>query len=239
MIDNFSWEEDEAMQKRWASLLANVATLGENTDNYATFIEILRQLSPIQAKCLDIMYDEQQYPARRSHRALPSYYSFRFLKDQLDTTTTELKFLFDCLVRLNLIHMDVSSPKNEIDYGHPGSGRYYDHVSLTILGRELVKKCRVSYSTKHRAEIEKYLYDAIENIAKNPKGTALNNAISELKAIYEHILDVDVKDALWSAFDEVLWSNHMFDSYHDFPLKPNQKDIIIKKALIHFEKVLQ
>ena len=79
MLDNSAWEEDEGLRKKWSILLANSATNGEDKSQFSIFTEILRQMSPLQAKCLEVMYCEESYPARRSLRNLPSYQYWRFL----------------------------------------------------------------------------------------------------------------------------------------------------------------
>jgi hypothetical protein len=44
------------MQTRWATLLANATNPHIESDNYPTYVEILRQLSPIEAKYLEYMF---------------------------------------------------------------------------------------------------------------------------------------------------------------------------------------
>src|SRR5712692_3782946 len=51
-----SLEEDEAMQDRWASLLANAADPNSEVSVLPSFAEILKELSPKEAAILDTLF---------------------------------------------------------------------------------------------------------------------------------------------------------------------------------------
>jgi hypothetical protein len=55
ILQGGSTEDDDDMQSRWAALLANAATTPDSV--HPAFIEILRQLSPQDARSLDSCYD--------------------------------------------------------------------------------------------------------------------------------------------------------------------------------------
>lgn len=55
MIENASMQDDEDLHTRWAALLANAATSPDSV--HPSFIEVLRQLTPKDAKLLDDLYD--------------------------------------------------------------------------------------------------------------------------------------------------------------------------------------
>jgi len=57
LLDHGSLEEDENIQEKWAALLAKAVDPSYSIDFVTIFIEILRQLSPIEVKILDLMYD--------------------------------------------------------------------------------------------------------------------------------------------------------------------------------------
>ena len=109
LLDNCSWAEDNYLQSNWATLLANATSKGEDTSNYITYVELLRQLSPIQAKCLETMYEESEYPARRLIKQLPSYQSANILKKALNVDDNQFIIVIDSLIRLNLIHLKIGS----------------------------------------------------------------------------------------------------------------------------------
>ncbi|MCX6543532.1 MAG: Abi-alpha family protein [Acidobacteria bacterium] len=60
ILEHTSLEEDEDLQHQWAALLANAAT----PDNKVlpAFAEILHQLTPVQAKVLQWMYEMRTFP---------------------------------------------------------------------------------------------------------------------------------------------------------------------------------
>jgi hypothetical protein len=58
LLQYASLEEDAELQERWAALLANAAVRDVAKANGSTFSEILRQLTPNEAKFLDALYDD-------------------------------------------------------------------------------------------------------------------------------------------------------------------------------------
>lgn len=57
LLREASLEEDEDLQEKWATLLANSAT--ENSKVLPAFVEILRQLTPAHARVLDWMFQNR------------------------------------------------------------------------------------------------------------------------------------------------------------------------------------
>ena len=57
LLDYSSLEDDENMQARWAALLANAANPDSSVEVPPSFPEILKTLSPDEAKLLDGIYD--------------------------------------------------------------------------------------------------------------------------------------------------------------------------------------
>lgn len=55
MIENASMQDNEDLHTRWAALLANAAASPDSV--HPSFIEVLRQLTPKDAKLLDDLYD--------------------------------------------------------------------------------------------------------------------------------------------------------------------------------------
>src|SRR5919106_3040696 len=54
MLEGASLEEDDDLVSRWAGLIASAAT---NSDTLPAFADILRQLTPEEARMLDFMFD--------------------------------------------------------------------------------------------------------------------------------------------------------------------------------------
>ena len=234
LLEGCSWEEDEWMQTKWAALLANAATHGERHDNYSTYVELLRQLSPVQARCLDIMYAEESFPARRYLRTLPSYQSRCYLQGSLGISHEELDILFDGLVRLNLIHPKLRLAQGS---GHTSEiqdaevDRDFSEVSLTCLGKGLVKKCRIPFLEIHKDEFRNLLVPVVEEIAKDHDGSQFRKLVEKAADIYEYLDEEGIKTAVWGALGHTLWKGQKIDEFKDFPLKESQKNEIVKYAL--------
>jgi hypothetical protein len=56
ILEACSWEEDESLRQKWTALLANAASQGPANRVLPAYVEILRQLTPIQASILEWMY---------------------------------------------------------------------------------------------------------------------------------------------------------------------------------------
>ncbi|GAG27539.1 unnamed protein product, partial [marine sediment metagenome] len=179
LLDSCSWEEDEWMQRKWATLLANAATLDEKVDNYPTHVELLGQLSPVQARCLDLMYNENVFPARRYHRSLPSYQSGYYLQTAVKISGEDLNILCDSLIRLNLIHPKLLFKQSDKNLSEVEVERDLAEVSLTFLGQDLVKKCRIPFSKMHLEKIRRSFAPIVDQIAKDHDGQELRDFIRD------------------------------------------------------------
>ncbi len=236
LFDSCSWEEDDWMQTRWATLLANAATLGEKLDNYSTHVEILRQLSPLQVRCLDIMYSEKEYPARLYSRSLPSYqYESRLRKD-LAVSKEDFRILCESLIRLNLIQPKLVYEKDSWTYPEDKVYRDLGEVSLTYLGQDLVKKCRIPFSKAHIERLRGIFTPVIDEIAKDHKGKHFHSFIKDAQAIYEHIDDQDIKSAVWGALKRTIWKGSQIKEFEGESLSDQQREEIIKDTLDELER---
>ena len=61
MLEGVKVEENESMQDKWAALLANAASGELDVAQLPSFSEILRLLSPTEAKLLDAIYEKQEW----------------------------------------------------------------------------------------------------------------------------------------------------------------------------------
>ena len=139
LLEYSSWEEDPDMQTKWASLLAN--TVNPEYSHYInlSYVEILNQLSPLEVKILDLMYDE--YVSLGHHIKEIPYITFgKGFKDKickrLNISSEKMNIIFDNLHRLNLIQPPIFHGKGVI------GSRYYDAIQLTTLGYEFIKHCK-------------------------------------------------------------------------------------------------
>lgn len=60
LLEHSSWEEDSDMQTKWASLLANAVNPNYSYDIHSTYVDVLNQLSPLEGRFLDLLFDEYE-----------------------------------------------------------------------------------------------------------------------------------------------------------------------------------
>lgn len=150
LLESASLEDDENMQEKWAALLANAADPKKSNDIHLSYIEILKQLSPIQAKILDdyyTLYIEEKIPWERTGFGHKS--EFKIFKSDVCNNTglsTEQFDLIVCdLIRLNLLQLPGLTDAVISDTGNkklPLVIKTYEFVQLTPLGEGFVKGCR-------------------------------------------------------------------------------------------------
>ncbi|MGE5444559.1 MAG: Abi-alpha family protein [Ignavibacteriales bacterium] len=151
LLEHGSWEEASDRQTKWASLLANAANPNCSYDSYSSYVEILRQISPLEAKFLDLLFDEYGKPESQADSSQPPHkfslgelYKIdlnNIIQFTLDGTKAEkvlgvskdeFNILIDNLYRLDLVGGDLSPE------------RIYPYVQLhfTSLGYNFVRSCR-------------------------------------------------------------------------------------------------
>lgn len=117
VLEDGALEDDPGMQERWSNLLAHEATGGEVPPS---FIEILRQLEPEEARWLD-----EHVP------------DFRGPRDEIDLRERQV----DNLQRLGLVHMRVSS-RRQIVRRRSSSSSVRSDLEVTQLATDFVDACR-------------------------------------------------------------------------------------------------
>jgi hypothetical protein len=142
LLEYSSWEEDQSMQTKWASLLANYATIESSNNVNACYVEILNQITPIEVKILDILYNA--YYDKEPNFKNPPVFSkdkiFSFIGLNIDKDKQLV--IIDNLFRLNLLQPTASY--NSVLLGKfPVALRTYDAIEFTPLGLDFVKLCRV------------------------------------------------------------------------------------------------
>ena len=136
-----SLEEDESMQSRWAALLANAADASYKTSIPPSFPEILKQLSPEEAKVLDKMYEYETNSASSSFFSR-SGISADQLGLNLGIQIEETNFILDDLHRLGLFASPSGAEGDPMYSGRDIHPNYFD-IYLTSIGFAFVKACRV------------------------------------------------------------------------------------------------
>jgi hypothetical protein len=142
ILENGSLEEDDYMQNKWASLLANASNPNYKEEIKPSYAEILKELSSTEAKLLDEMFEE--FNKKRAENE----YEIKFNKDnvckKLNISENEYNILADNLIRLNLCQ---PAPKRGISFGsvkkdQPAKIRSKQISYLTLLGYSFVKACK-------------------------------------------------------------------------------------------------
>jgi hypothetical protein len=153
LLEAGALEEDEEMAERWASLLASAATPAGKQTVEPSFIEILRQLTPLQARILDALYqhiEKSQIPDTEwNQRGILS----DGLRKVLQIEFSQFLLSLDNLVRLRL----VGFPSIGLDFISNKDARFQlANNSLlcgTHLGNAFIKACRVCGVASDSAEV--------------------------------------------------------------------------------------
>lgn len=131
-LEGAALEEDEDLATRWAGLLATAATSGAVLPAYA---DILRQLTPEEARMLDFIY-EQSRPVLDEAEGVDK----KALQESSGLSQRDFLIRIQNLHRLELVVQLTSGGLEPVrgfrGWGHLGS------VGLTALGEAFVLACR-------------------------------------------------------------------------------------------------
>lgn len=133
-------EDDDSLQDLFAALLVNAANAASGVEVHRSFIEILGQVTPLEARILKVVYslpfDEARH-AGITTDALPD--SARILADKENATeqpSDEISLALGNLVRVGCVKVP----------GTWGGGETFSSVNPTLLGREFVRACTTRQS---------------------------------------------------------------------------------------------
>lgn len=143
LLEYSSWEENTNMRKKWSALLANYANSKLSNDINLCYVEILNQLTSMEVKILDILYDA--YYDRDINPKNPPIFSRDkiFSSIGLNIEKEKQTILIDNLFRLNLLQSMASHSKVTLG-NFPVVLRTYDAIEFTPLGIDFVKNCRIT-----------------------------------------------------------------------------------------------
>ena len=142
ILENGSLEEDDYMQNKWASLLANSSNPNYYEEIKPSYAEILKELSSTEVKLLDEMFEEF------NKKQVESEYEIKFNKDtvckKLNISENEYNVLADNLIRLNLCQPAPlrGFSLGEVSTNKPATIRSKQISYLTPLGYSFVKACK-------------------------------------------------------------------------------------------------
>jgi len=141
ILENGSLEEEESMVDRWAALLASAASPDGNKIVHPSYPEILKQLSPLDAKILDAIYDhviftpipKEEWPSRGA--------SGNTIKEVFTLSDREYELVIDSLYRLRLL-APPSTDLSFVDTPHNFQLNTKFIICITELGFSFVASCQ-------------------------------------------------------------------------------------------------
>jgi hypothetical protein len=136
LIQNGGLEENDPLQDKWAALLANACE--EGNEVLPSFPEILKQITPVEAKFLDTAYDE--IPDRGHGPKHP-------IKEATLAAVTSV--VIGDLERLGLLdrHMESTQITASVNYH---TFEPTNHLFISSFGREFIRACRPPLTTRRR-----------------------------------------------------------------------------------------
>ena len=131
-------EDNDELQDKWAALLVNAANADCSFEIQRSFIDILEQLTPLEAKILDVLYS---LPFEKSQHDgiltadLPHSASIKGEKqDNFPAPNEEIVLALSNLARLGCLRPSMTW----------GGGESFGKINPTILGRSFVRACQLS-----------------------------------------------------------------------------------------------
>lgn len=140
LLEYGSLEEEQSMQERWAALLSRAADPKYSYEHTLSNIEILKQISPAEAKVLDVMFELHPMQAQES-------IDFEQRNDEVvkrvGVTEADYNVLLSNLLRLGLIeevleHKPFRRQVTHVPKFHTVKGP----TELTDVGYFFVQQCR-------------------------------------------------------------------------------------------------
>ncbi|MBK9947175.1 MAG: DUF4393 domain-containing protein [Nitrospira sp.] len=210
IIEAASIESDDFLQDLWANLLASAMNSVTAPKVRSAFVDIIKQLEPIDVKLLEFCYKKYR-EKRAAHIARygeeswykekdPTY--FEVAKGDITQSLTisgdDYLNAVDNLIRVRLLasYVDDNSVETEVDGAQESYevSLYYGYESLciTALGLTFVKTCTPSYTE----EDEKALIERLRREEHNKttaKQSALESAISQIQARFGDGAKVELK----------------------------------------------
>ena len=134
-----SIEDDDDLQDKWAALLVNAANADSGVEIHRVYVEILGQISPLEARILDKIYalpfDSTRHAGVLTH-SLPDTAvadSEEHTIDRDREPTDEVKLAMSNLERIGCLKLGVTF----------GGGGSYTRINPTLLGKSFIEACRV------------------------------------------------------------------------------------------------
>lgn len=137
LLQSASIEDDDDLQDRWVSLLVNAANADSKIEIQRSYIDILGQITSLEAKILDVIYalpfGSIQHEGVET-KDLPHSAKVATKEDKsLPDLSDDVKLAIGNLVRVGCLKVGFTW----------GNGENFNIVNPTILGHAFVRACRV------------------------------------------------------------------------------------------------
>ena len=137
LLQGATLEDDDGLQDRWAILLVNAANASFNIEIRRSFLEILQQLTPLDAQLLDVLYalpfDRSQHGGIVTGRLPESARIAEENEQEFQLPSEDIVLSLSNLARLGCIRSGMTW----------GGGESYGKVNPTVLGRAFVSACHL------------------------------------------------------------------------------------------------
>lgn len=142
LLEQGSLEENEILSEKWTALLVNASKLNGNSIR-PSYIDILKQLTPLEAQILDYLFNQSKdydFPLRHVKKRILSGF-------QIDEK--ELLICIDNFLRLKLWNSELPHKLYELmskgEYKTKLEVMLYEKTtySFTMLGKDFIESCRV------------------------------------------------------------------------------------------------
>jgi hypothetical protein len=177
ILEGAALEEDEAMSARWAALLASAANPQSTIVIQPSFPEILKQLSPLEAKILDLIFDMVvKKGITRREWAESRGAVGKSIRDFLSLNDQNFEVAIDNLYRLRLC----CPPSTKLDFIDNKEHRFQlstkELICITELGYTFVLACKTSVTSK--ASLEEKTSENVIKLSKEAVGTRFRGEYS-------------------------------------------------------------
>ena len=140
LLEYSSFEEEETMQERWAALLARAADPKYIHKNNLYCLEILKQISPTEAKVLDAMFEFHPLEYLRS---IDYKERDKVIMERNNLDFPDYQVLLSNLLRLGLIEEDSNSKSaHRLMTNAPRFHTIKSKTELTDIGYLFVRQCK-------------------------------------------------------------------------------------------------
>lgn len=142
LIEHASVEDDDAIQEKWAALIANATDPGRAINLQKMYIEVLSSLEPLDAKVLDFLGQdglEEKYPF-----LVPKSLNADELAEQISSDPEMVRISLQNLYRLGCIIDSWEASIDGLDHGYAGFrvNNPKSNYRLSHFGQLFMKACK-------------------------------------------------------------------------------------------------